>query len=689
MCYLPYMRNSMPIFSKIKNLLSNSNHWFAKRVLAFSSARLLRFCFCFVFLGASSFSNSGLQAQQVAANVSQDQPSASSQAEGNALDSSKFYPIPKEPEKDQEATAVFLKSVTEHIIQNRGIQNFYQIPQSENIWLENILDTDRQWHQELERLEKDYRAAFSTFVNDKSGNNSNSILVKQYSKAISKLQSEIDIIRRQIVQINVDQQIYISNLRNIPLISLVAVKMPFTAEIAGAGSNGEELQNKSIFRQIEEPVLAHITNMHSKKLNIPFQNGNVRITFLYPENITRFDDEANEYVYLFQRVEGFPFAQGVTSVENRGEKNLTIEIFENDQEIETFLNSENVGDQRLLNWLKKELAYQKVNNDYSLKTINTRISYFTMFRNGLKEDIEKIMKSIAELEKKRDALDQDQKNGSILEKLAKTRQAYENHYLKRKIQTYEKYTLEHDVMFSSMKKPESKKSSSAEANNLILDSRIAANIPISGRPVKDIFADILLSASQNQSVNLSAYRERVYRENVEQTHLVQGELEWNVDREEYKILKLTRGSVGSRTQFVIHLAKQTYLSSNPSFPSPKTGVCESEIYFSQGKFSLNKSARAELAKASRCLRKYPTQRIVVTGHTDPLKPQYGEGSKLNNVQLGLRRAEAIMNSLTKDGFDSGRFTITSVGAKDPMSTGKSEKSLRKNRRAHIFSSPEI
>ena len=115
----------MPIFSKIKDFFGNSNHSFAKLVLAFSSARLLRFCFCFVFLGASFFSNSGLQAQQVALNVSQDQHSASSQVEGNALDSSSFYPIPKEPEKDQEATAVFLKSVTEHIIQNRGIQNFY------------------------------------------------------------------------------------------------------------------------------------------------------------------------------------------------------------------------------------------------------------------------------------------------------------------------------------------------------------------------------------------------------------------------------------------------------------------------------------------------------------------------------------------------------------------------------------
>ena len=138
----------MLILSKITEFIRNSNHSFAKLVLAFSSARLLRFCFCFVFLGASSFSNFRLQAQQVAANVSQDQPSASSQAERNALDSSNFYPIPKEPEKDQEASAVFLKSVTEHIIQNRGIQNFYQIPQSENIWLENILFTARQWHQE-------------------------------------------------------------------------------------------------------------------------------------------------------------------------------------------------------------------------------------------------------------------------------------------------------------------------------------------------------------------------------------------------------------------------------------------------------------------------------------------------------------------------------------------------------------
>ena len=89
------------------------------------------------------------------------------------------------------------------------------------------------------------------------------------------------------------------------------------------------------------------------------------------------------------------------------------------------------------------------------------------------------------------------------------------------------------------------------------------------------------------------------------------------------------------------------------------------------------------------MRKFPSQPILITGHTDPLKPQYGEGSKLNNVQLGLRRAEAVMNLLTKNGFDPGRFTVTSVGARMPAVSGSSPKALKKNRRALILSRPDL
>ena len=77
-------------------------------------------------------------------------------------------------------------------------------------------------------------------------------------------------------------------------------------------------------------------------------------------------------------------------------------------------------------------------------------------------------------------------------------------------------------MFSSVQTAGKRNETQDSGFNLILDSKIAATIPISGSPVKEIFTDILASASRNRSLNLSVYQERIYEENVEQTNLVQG-----------------------------------------------------------------------------------------------------------------------------------------------------------------------
>ena len=58
---------------------------------------------------------------------------------------------------------------------------------------------------------------------------------------------------------------------------------------------------------MEEPVLGHIESTYEKKIDIPLQTGHIRITYMYPENITHFDSDANEHVYLFLRVESYPF----------------------------------------------------------------------------------------------------------------------------------------------------------------------------------------------------------------------------------------------------------------------------------------------------------------------------------------------------------------------------------------------
>ena len=79
--------------------------------------------------------------------------------------------------------------------------------------------------------------------------------------------------------------------------------------------------------------------------------------------------------------------------------------------------------------------------------------------------------------------------------------------------------------------------------------------------------------------------------------------------------------------------------------------------------------------------------IKITGHTDPLKPDFGEGSKFSNVTLGLKRAEAVMNSLIALDFNPGRFIVVSMGAKEPLAIGREQKDLEKNRRVDIISTP--
>jgi len=103
---------------------------------------------------------------------------------------------------------------------------------------------------------------------------------------------------------------------------------------------------------------------------------------------------------------------------------------------------------------------------------------------------------------------------------------------------------------------------------------------------------------------------------------------------------------------------------------------------------MRNSSKPALDKLAKCLRKYPKQMIQITGHTDPLKPDYGEGSKFSNVTLGLKRAEAVMDSLIALDFNPGRFIVVSRGAKDPVAIGREKKDLEKNRRVEIISTPK-
>lgn len=595
-----------------------------------------------------------------------------------------FHKVPVGKDKK-----IFHEAVTGHIVSNKGIQDFYAVPAVETQWLDTILNSEIKWHEELQKLEQDFRKAFQRRADLKSGQNDRALRIENYTRNISYLENKISEIRRQIVQINVDQQVYINSLRQTAITTLVAIKTLYTTDLLSIKDNLDVL-NSSIFRSMEEPVLGHITATYSKSMNVPFQSGLIRVTYMYPENITHFDSEANERVYLFLRVEAYPFSTGVSNegiVDSRG---VSVQILSNNDQIQSYLKTNNVGDKRLQDWLVKEYNYQKLSNNHLLDAIKGKLTDFNMFRDGLKQSIGELHSKAQKLETKRDSLIGSGDEGLIEAEYKRTKALYHQYYTNRQVLTHEKYTLENDVMYSLFHiEGESNKNNGNQAQKQMVDSNVAANIPISGRPLKDIFADILITANQKRKLNLQNYRERIYRANEEQTQLIQGELEWDIESEEFSILKLTRGNVGSRSHFVLHLAKRANLRSKPGFPAPKSGVCKFAIFFDRGKSTLRQSAKKALNQHIKCLRQFPKQMIQITGHTDPLKPNYGEGSKFSNVTLGLKRAETLMNSLIALDFNPGRFIVVSRGAKNPVAIGKEKKDLEKNRRVEVLSKPKF
>jgi len=595
-----------------------------------------------------------------------------------------FYKVTKKGRKN-----IFKKAVTEHIVSNKGIQDFYAVPSIETQWLNTILQSENKWHKQFQKRENDYRKAFQRRVGLNSGQNDMAVRIENHTKNIAKLEKEISEIRRQIVQINVDQQVYINSLRRIPITTLVAIQTLYTSDLMKI-KNKLDVLNNAIFKSLEDPVLGHITANYSRNVKIPFKTGHVRVTYMYPENITLFDSKANEHVYLFLRVEGYPFSKGETSNVNANNRGIEVQIFSDLNQIKSYLNTKNVGDQRLLDWLNKEYNYQMISNEHILDTIRARLNDFKMFKNGLKKNIAELNSKALELESKRDLIISKGTVQSIEKEFKQAKEFYKSYFSKRQVLTHEKYTLENDVMFSLFHvEGEFKKNNGNTNTKQIVGSNVLANIPISGRPLKDIFADILYTAHKKRNLNLQNYRERIYRPNEGQTQLIQGELEWKIDSEEFSILKLTRGNVGSRSHFVVHLAKRTNLKSIPGFPAEKSGTCKATLLFKRGKNIMRNSSKPILNRLVKCLRNYPQQMIQITGHTDPLKPNYGEGSKYSNVTLGLKRAETMVKALINLKFNPGRFIVISRGAQMPVAIGKSNKALQKNRRVEIISKPSL
>ncbi len=102
---------------------------------------------------------------------------------------------------------------------------------------------------------------------------------------------------------------------------------------------------------------------------------------------------------------------------------------------------------------------------------------------------------------------------------------------------------------------------------------------------------------------------------------------------------------------------------------------QNTIYFAFDRSEIKPAYQDILTAYADFLRKNPSQKIVIQGHTDE------RGTPEYNVALGERRAKSVERYLLAQGVSPTQVTTVSYGEEKPMDSSHNESAYAKNRRA--------
>ena len=101
------------------------------------------------------------------------------------------------------------------------------------------------------------------------------------------------------------------------------------------------------------------------------------------------------------------------------------------------------------------------------------------------------------------------------------------------------------------------------------------------------------------------------------------------------------------------------------------------LFFDFNKSELKKESFGELNRLVELLKKNPTMKIEISGHTDNV------GTDAYNNPLSIKRAQAVSAFLTSKGIEATRISAKGYGKTKPLQAGDSEEARKLNRRVEF------
>ncbi len=102
-----------------------------------------------------------------------------------------------------------------------------------------------------------------------------------------------------------------------------------------------------------------------------------------------------------------------------------------------------------------------------------------------------------------------------------------------------------------------------------------------------------------------------------------------------------------------------------------------DVLFESGKANLLPGAERTLEKLVQFLEENPDRKVLIEGHTDNI------GSSTYNLDLSLRRAQAVQKALIERGIEESRILAQGYGELYPVASNKDAAGRQRNRRVEI------
>jgi outer membrane protein OmpA-like peptidoglycan-associated protein len=101
------------------------------------------------------------------------------------------------------------------------------------------------------------------------------------------------------------------------------------------------------------------------------------------------------------------------------------------------------------------------------------------------------------------------------------------------------------------------------------------------------------------------------------------------------------------------------------------------ILFDVDQTNVKPAAQTNLQNLASSLKKNGETNIMIIGHTD------NTGTAAHNMDLSVRRADAVKNYITGNGIDASRLTTQGKGETEPIADNATAKGRAQNRRVEI------